>query len=248
MICDAGKPHQDAVVSNFRPLVFIFFGNEDLWYELLQPGGKDNGPQWLQDLTATRLVFDQGMRMLCNHGLVEAHSVSSQNGAESNGYSVHGCVHSWMVYVLNAPNEKGLAELAMKCTSLHVPGQQVAEYWLIGRRLLPHADRCRQLLSGSENKGSNTWTAASLGFLYADQGRHQEAEAMYNRALQGYEKAWGPEHTSTLDTVNNLGSLYKDQGRHQEAEAMYNRALQGKEKALGQDGVVTYVPFLNVGE
>jgi hypothetical protein len=31
---------------------------------------------------------------------------------------------------------------------------------------------------------------------------------MYNRALAGKEKAWGPEHTSTLDTVNNLGSLY----------------------------------------
>jgi hypothetical protein len=27
---------------------------------------------------------------------------------------------------------------------------------------------------------------------------------MYNRALAGYEKALGPEHTSTLDTVNNL--------------------------------------------
>ena len=31
------------------------------------------------------------------------------------------------------------------------------------------------------------------------------------RALQGYEKAWGPEHTSTLATVNNLGEIYYDQ-------------------------------------
>ena len=27
------------------------------------------------------------------------------------------------------------------------------------------------------------------------------------------EKAWGPDHTSTLDTVNNFGVLYADQGK-----------------------------------
>jgi tetratricopeptide (TPR) repeat protein len=48
-----------------------------------------------------------------------------------------------------------------------------------------------------------------LGSLYADQGKLGEAEKMFERALQGYEKALGLEHTSTLDTVNNLGNLYK---------------------------------------
>jgi hypothetical protein len=38
-----------------------------------------------------------------------------------------------------------------------------------------------------------------------------EAEAMYLRALQGKEKAWGAEHTSTLDTVNSLHTfLWRD--------------------------------------
>ncbi|SLM38943.1 tpr repeat protein, partial [Lasallia pustulata] len=52
-----------------------------------------------------------------------------------------------------------------------------------------------------------------------------EAEAMHRRALEGNEKAWGPEHTSTLHTVHSLGILYKDQGKMDEAEAMYRRAL-----------------------
>jgi len=47
---------------------------------------------------------------------------------------------------------------------------------------------------------------------------------MYNRALAGREKAWGPEHTSTLDTVNNLGNLYKNQGHLDDAERMYPRS------------------------
>ena len=43
---------------------------------------------------------------------------------------------------------------------------------------------------------------------------------MYLRALAGYEKAWGPDDTATLSTVNNLGILYWKQGKMAEAEAM----------------------------
>ena len=73
----------------------------------------------------------------------------------------------------------------------------------------------------------------------ADQGKLAEAEKMYQRALEGYEKAWGPEHTSTLDTVNNLGNLYPDQGKMAEAEKMYERALEGYEKAWGPEHIST---------
>jgi hypothetical protein len=46
-----------------------------------------------------------------------------------------------------------------------------------------------------------------------------EAEAMYMRVLQGYEKAWGAEHASTLATVNSLGLLYANQDKKAEAES-----------------------------
>lgn len=152
-----------------------------------------------------------------------------------------------MVHVLNAPNERGLAALAIECTSLHVPGQEIPEYWLIQRRVLLHADRCQQLLRDVDNDGSRIWVPASLGRLYGDQGRLKEAEAMYERALQGKEKAWRSEHTSTLDTVNNLAALYKDQGWLKEAEAMYERALQGYEKAWGPEHTLTLNTVNNLG-
>ncbi|KAF3012740.1 hypothetical protein E8E15_004199 [Penicillium rubens] len=78
-----------------------------------------------------------------------------------------------------------------------------------------------------------------IGDLYSDQGKLKEAEEMYQRALAGKEKALGPDHTSTLRTVNNLGLLYKNQGKLKEAEAMYQRALVGQEKALGPDHTST---------
>jgi len=37
-----------------------------------------------------------------------------------------------------------------------------------------------------------------------------EAKKMYQQALQGNGTSWGPEHTLTLNTVNNLGLLYKN--------------------------------------
>src|SRR5256885_10434442 len=70
---------------------------------------------------------------------------------------------------------------------------------------------------------------------------------MYIRALVGKEKALGPDHTSTLATVNNLGNLYRDQGKLAEAEQMYVRALAGREKALGPDHTSTLTTVHNLG-
>jgi Tetratricopeptide repeat len=58
-------------------------------------------------------------------------------------------------------------------------------------------------------------TVHNLGLLYNLQGKLDDAEKMYQRALQGKEKAWGSDHTSTFDTVNNLSILYKSQGKLQ---------------------------------
>ncbi|CAG8024249.1 unnamed protein product [Penicillium nalgiovense] len=70
---------------------------------------------------------------------------------------------------------------------------------------------------------------------------------MYQRALAGYEKALGPNHTSTLVTVNNLGNLFSDQGKLKEAEEMYQRALVGQEEALGPNHTSTLDTVNNLG-
>jgi Tfp pilus assembly protein PilF len=62
---------------------------------------------------------------------------------------------------------------------------------------------------------------------------------MYQRALQGRRRHSVPEHTSTLDTVNNLGLLYANQGKLDEAEKMYQRALQGGRRHSVQTHVNT---------
>jgi hypothetical protein len=76
-------------------------------------------------------------------------------------------------------------------------------------------------------------TVHDLGYLYNDQGKMAEAEVMFLRALRGYEKAWGPEHTSTLGTLNNFRNLRCEQGKLLEVEEMCRRALTGLEKVHG---------------
>ncbi|KAF2473124.1 uncharacterized protein BDR25DRAFT_218886, partial [Lindgomyces ingoldianus] len=70
---------------------------------------------------------------------------------------------------------------------------------------------------------------------------------MYVRALEGYEKALGVEHTPTLGTVNNLGNLYNSQGKLDDAKKMYVWALEGYEEALGAEHTSTLNTVSNLG-
>ncbi|KAF8535591.1 hypothetical protein BDD12DRAFT_854737, partial [Trichophaea hybrida] len=56
---------------------------------------------------------------------------------------------------------------------------------------------------------------------------------LYRRALEGREKALGPDHSDTLLNVWCMADLYKRQRRFTEAKDAYERASTGFIKALG---------------
>jgi len=83
---------------------------------------------------------------------------------------------------------------------------------------------------------SNTLISVSwLGFVYRAQGRYDEAEPLFLRALEASERVLGKEHPSTLASVNNLALLYRAQGRYGEAEPLFLRALEASERVLGKE-------------
>ena len=219
---------------------WAYFDNEDIWLELLQADEED-GPAWIYELN-DELSFNAAMGTLHDYGLVDVH-IGTTGSTESRGYSIHSCVHSWTMHILNQNWDADLARLSIGCVASLVPSETKPQFWNLQRRLLSHAIRCHATIRISDH--DMPWAFHSLGNLYFDQGKMDEAEAMYQRALQGYEKAWGPDHTSTLSTVNNLGLLYSDQGKMDEAEAIYQRALQGYEKALGAETFTRHRPALN---
>src|SRR5580658_10194138 len=158
--------------------LWAYFDNQDIWYELLQHGDSED-PEWIHELTKDELIFNGAVRVLSDHGLVEV-DMSSQERVESRGYSIHGCVHLWMVNVLNQEWDSDLAKLALKFVGSHVPRKESAKWWLTQRRLLQHAARCSHaLLSDMVTYDGMERELHELGTLYADQGKLDEAEKMY---------------------------------------------------------------------
>ncbi|MCJ1313481.1 hypothetical protein MMC25_007159, partial [Agyrium rufum] len=225
---------------------WAYFDSQDLWLELLQHS-ESSDPDWVRELTKDQITFLQAVRVLRDHGLVEV-ATPSQDLIESPGYSIHACVHSWTIHVLNQVWDREFAILAMKLIASHVPEYQSLRPWLTRRRLLQHAIRgSYMVLNGLVLFEDVAWECSALGVLYSDHGKLAEAEQMYQWGLQGMEKLRGSEHIILLSTVNGLGMCFRDQGRFIEAEQTYQRALQGFEKALGSEHTSTLSTVNNLG-
>ena len=221
-----------------------YLDHRDVWYGLFRgySGINDSPdattPVWFARLSESEVLFENAMRTLAKYCLVEAHY-------DTGSYSVHVCVHDWTLDGLNREIDWNLYWLAFDCVAR---GVEVSDWNCLSsmrcRRIAAHADRLVQ----ERFRGAVEWGCSLenrldqiyiLAELLRQQAQHEAAEQMYLLALAGYEKALGPDHTSTLDTVNNLGNLYHDQGKLSEAEKMYIRALARKEKVLGPEHTST---------
>lgn len=74
---------------------------------------------------------------------------------------------------------------------------------------------------------------SDLAALYSSQGKYEQAQPLYKRALQIREQKLGPEHPNTAISLNNLASLYQVQEMYTDAQPLYERVLQVYEQQLG---------------
>jgi tetratricopeptide (TPR) repeat protein len=223
----------------------------ELWYELVAAVSKVaeeiNVPAWLLGLADDKLEFDDAAGLLVRYSLAEATE-------GSDGYSMHAVLHRWCGQLAESKEWRELCCIAAGLVATHVPLKSDPGFWREGKRLFAHGISISQRITeGLTDSGRDRVEADieprylhSLGYLLQDEDKWRATE-MYQRALQGKEKAWGLEHTSTLDTVNNLGALYADLGRLDEAKKMYQRALQGKEKVCGPEHTTTLDTVNNLG-
>ena len=52
-----------------------------------------------------------------------------------------------------------------------------------------------------------------LALIYKEQGKYEDAAAIYQRSLVIFEKAPGPDHLKVSRTLNNLAELFRTRGR-----------------------------------
>ena len=183
-----------------------YLDHQDVWYELFRRGcdGCLEEYGWLQKLAGSEIVFKRVMKSLLAYSLIE-----SQRDREN--YSIHPVTHDWCTETISS-GQGDLMLAALTIVGTAAPGHSEGEYWLLQQRLLPHADRCvRQMddLEALHRLGSVEASDAlhSVGFLFADQGKHAEAEEMYRRALDGYTNARGLDHPNTRLIARNLALL-----------------------------------------
>ncbi|KAH7625168.1 Pfs, NB-ARC and TPR domain protein [Sordaria sp. MPI-SDFR-AT-0083] len=228
--------------------LWAFLDNREMWHSLLQVARNDQEqwPKWLCDIACDEVKFLNIATLLLRYSMIETRE------SEQSSYSMHPVVHEWISHIQDDDGKRVFLRLAVMLIGFSVPHRTTKNYWVLQRRLLPHAEGCLRWMGKLEGEYSVeditiSHATYNLGLLYSDQGRLKKAETMYQRALEGSEKALGPDHTSTLDTANNLGLLYSHQGRLKEAETMYQRALEGKEKALGPDHTSTLNTVCSLG-
>ncbi len=87
---------------------------------------------------------------------------------------------------------------------------------------------------------------SNLAWFRNSQGMYAAAQHLHRRALEIREKALGPAHPDTAESLNNLAALLDSQGKHAEAEPLYRRALLIFEKALGSGHPYTAMCLSNL--
>jgi tetratricopeptide (TPR) repeat protein len=229
-----------------------FLDHGELWYELIVArrglAQQMDILAWLVYIAEDELEFADAVGLLSRYSLADANEGTSS-------YSMHSVLHKWCGQLAEGEERYGLCCVAAELVASNVPSESEAKYWKKQKRVLAHgANVSGWIVNGPFSDAEETfgasilaWALHELGDLLSSGDRLKQAEEMYRRALQGYEKARGPEHTSTLDTVNNLGLLYAKQGRLDKAEKIYQRALQGKEKAWGPEHASTLDTVNNLG-
>jgi tetratricopeptide (TPR) repeat protein len=227
-----------------------FLDHGEVWYDLVAAASrlsKDiNIPMQLLSVADDEQAYAEAIDLLSRFSLVDG-----REGSDS--HSMHSVLHRWCGQLVEDREQHVLGCIAASIVASNMPSESEPEFWKGQNRLLGHAIRVSGWLTQVQFSGKNSGsgiiqagTYHSLGYLLQDEDR-SKAENMYQRALQGYEKACGPEHTSTLSTVNNLGSLYKVLGQLSKAEKMYQRALYGREKAWGPEHTLTLDSVNNLG-
>lgn len=78
-------------------------------------------------------------------------------------------------------------------------------------------------LASNDGQSATTWN--NLGSLYADLGRHSEAENAFRRSLRLWDKYEGDGSEAKANPLNSLGGLLVDQGRIKEAEQNISMSL-----------------------
>ncbi|NEQ68864.1 MAG: tetratricopeptide repeat protein [Symploca sp. SIO2D2] len=84
------------------------------------------------------------------------------------------------------------------------------------------------------------------GMLCESQGKYDEAERLYLRALNLRETFLGNKHPNFANSINSLAGLYSLQGKYDKAETLYLKALQLRKEFFDKEDADVATSFHNL--
>lgn len=100
-------------------------------------------------------------------------------------------------------------------------------------RYIPHTQFALQLHNESVDQEAYANLLSYFGRTQAILGKYDLAEKLYRQTLELRRDILGPEHTSTLKSMNDLGLALERMGKYDEADKMHRETLELKEKLFG---------------
>lgn len=199
-----------------------FLHNSDIFYELFK-SSFGSEPKWLHEIALDEDLFQDQIELLSNFSFVQLNS-----GFGSESYSIHPVIQDWARDRLEKAVWLENLQRAIFVTGAATPRETSPIDWMLRRRLILHADRCKTLLDNfPATKPAIFFFLDRLGNLYYECGRLQDAEFMQKRALEAYSQNLGSNDEMTLHVMNYLAVVYKAQGKLKEAEKILRKAIKG---------------------
>ncbi|KAF5010891.1 hypothetical protein FDECE_2959 [Fusarium decemcellulare] len=205
-------------------------------------------PTWLLGMAQDEARFAKGMSFLVRYSMIETEQ------EPKGSYTMHPVVHQWLLHLDSNEQSMEFARLALFLVGYLVPRRDDEDYWVLLKRLLPHAERCSQWVRRHTFKlNENTIDAritvksiCELGSLFYELSMLLMAKEMYDRALEAYENTV-EDYREMLKVVRNLGRIFRRQGMPRKAEEMFRRVLQESERTLGRGDNITLNTLNDIG-
>ncbi|HEX3045013.1 MAG TPA: tetratricopeptide repeat protein [Bacillota bacterium] len=212
-----------------RQLLYLsaFLAPDRISKQLFQDGAKAL-PQPLSEAITDDIIFNEMLMELETYSLIQRDN--------DEFWSIHRLLQEVVRESLD-PEHAGWAETVMNLLN------QVYDFdynqlttWKKTGLIIPHMQAIVEVavLIQIENERLG-WLCIEIGNYLFYQGRYEEAEPLYKRALEIRERVQGLDHPDTTTSLNNLALLYTNQGRYEEAEPLYKQALEIRERVQGLD-------------
>lgn len=229
---------EDPDAANFLKLL-AYFDNKYLSYKYFKRGITHESPGWLRRIMENDIAFRGIMGFLVQYSFIQVDT-------KFKIWSVHNCVHDWILAALNKDISADLYWYAMQCMSNpeanvqpdmilytdmgHVDLIPLARHasWLVQQRFLD-----KGMISGA-TQGQIRQASNIAEFLHC-QGQLVAAEHLYAEILREVEKEQWDDLEYAVGVFQEIGNVLANQGKLKEAEEAYERALDMTRMSLSPD-------------